>query len=154
MPIDRLTQKVAQFKQAHHGQENVLMRILAKFDLDKFILLKERLTCMWNEKLYNRLGDLNIKQDLQKLKALRQVTYLKQLKAYDSLLQQLKLRSCVPAAEEKMLLDGLKLVLDNGWTVGTQEIEQLMQMCHLDQHQIKDPEFKQFFDCLVDNFGE
>lgn len=53
----------------HSGCESDLERILAKVDLDKFILLKERLTCVWNEKLYDRLGDLNIKDDLRKLKA-------------------------------------------------------------------------------------
>ena len=58
----------------------------------------------------------------------------------------------MPAAEEKMLLDGLKLVLDNGWTVGAQEIEQLMTMCHLDLTEMKDPDFRQFIDCLRENF--
>ena len=67
--VEKLTQKVARFKKVHSGCESDLGRILAKVDLDKFILLKERLTCVWNEELYNRLGDLNIKQDLRKLKA-------------------------------------------------------------------------------------
>jgi hypothetical protein len=34
----------------------------------------------------------------------------------------LKSRDSIPVAEEKMLLDGLKLILDNGWTVGEIEI--------------------------------
>jgi len=53
----------------HKGCESDLERTLAKVDLDKFILLKERLTCIWNESLYDRIGDLNIKEDLRKLKA-------------------------------------------------------------------------------------
>lgn len=73
--MERLTERVAKFKRVHSGCESDLERILAKVDLDKFILLKERLTCVWNEKLYERLGDLNIKDDLRKLKAQRQQKY-------------------------------------------------------------------------------
>jgi hypothetical protein len=108
---------VAKFKHVHQGCESDLSRILAKVDLDKFILLKERLTCVWNEQLYSGKGDLNIKQDLRKLKAQRQKLYLQQVAAYNGLLESLRQRDCIPVAEEKMLLDGLKLVLDNGWTI-------------------------------------
>lgn len=68
-PVERLTSRVAQFKRKHKECESDLEKTLKKVDLDKFILLKERLTCVWNEKLYDRLGALNIKDDLRKLKA-------------------------------------------------------------------------------------
>ena len=116
--VEKLTQKVGRFKKVHSGCEYSLERVLKKIDLDKFILLKERLTCAWNESLYDKMGDLNIRDDLRKLKAQRQARYLSQVAAYDKLLEQLKVRDCIPVAEEKMLLDGLKLILDNGWTVG------------------------------------
>lgn len=48
-PVEKLTKNVTKFKKAHSGCETDLERILAKVDLDKFILLKERLTCVWNE---------------------------------------------------------------------------------------------------------
>jgi hypothetical protein len=31
------------------GRESELNRILEKVELDKFILIKEKLTCVWNE---------------------------------------------------------------------------------------------------------
>lgn len=43
----------------------------------------------------------------------------------------LKERDSIPVAEEKMLMDGLKLILDNGWTLGEPEMIQLMEMCGL-----------------------
>ncbi len=52
-------------------------------------------------------------------------------------------------SEEKMLLDGLKLVLDNGWTVGAQEMEQLMQMCNLKTKTFEDEDFTQFYKFLT-----
>jgi hypothetical protein len=45
------------------------------------------------------------------------------VQAYEGLLEYLRVRKCIPVAEEKMLLDGLKLVLDNGWTIGRAEME-------------------------------
>ena len=48
--------------------ENNLERILAKVDLDKFILLKERMTCAWSEE---DSGQLNMKNEMRKLKSLR-----------------------------------------------------------------------------------
>lgn len=41
-----------------------------------------------------------------------------QKRAYDDVLNFVKQRNSIPVAEEKMLMDGFKLVLDNGWTLG------------------------------------
>lgn len=67
------------------------------------------------------------------------------MQAYEDLLEQLRVRKCIPVAEEKMLLDGLKLVLDNGWTVGTAEMGQLMEMCNLKSKVFDDENFMHFF---------
>jgi hypothetical protein len=40
-------------------------------------------------------------------------------------------RGSIPVAEEKMLLDGVKMVLDNGWTIQDEEMLQLFDMCKL-----------------------
>lgn len=45
-----------------------------------------------------------------------------------------------------MLLDGLKLVLDNGWTVETEEVLQLCDMCGLKQKVFVSREFRQFLE--------
>ena len=42
--------------------------------------------------------------------------------AYSNVLEFVKERNSIPVAEEKMLMDGLKLVLDNGWTLGESEM--------------------------------
>jgi hypothetical protein len=34
----------------------------------------------------------------------------------------MKERESIPVAEEKMLMDGLKIILDNGWTLGESEM--------------------------------
>jgi hypothetical protein len=65
----------------------------------------------------------------------------------------LKLRKdIVPIKEEKMLCDGLKLVLDNGWTVDKPEMEELMEMCGLKTKVFEDEDFKTFFLFLIEKF--
>ena len=43
-----------------------------------------------------------------------------------------------------MLLDGLKVILDNGWTVGPQEIAELLALCGLTVNNIEDIEFQKY----------
>lgn len=74
------------------------------------------------------------------------------MQAYDDLLESLRLRNCIPVAEEKMLLDGLKLVLDNGWTIEGPEMRQLMQMCNLESLKFEDENFRDFFEFLRVHF--
>lgn len=51
-----------------------------------------------------------------------------------------------------MLLDGLKLVLDNGWTIEGPEMRQLMQMCNLESLKFEDENFRDFFEFLRVHF--
>ena len=55
---------------------------------------------------------------------------------------------CHPLAEEKQLLDCLKVVLDNGWTVGTDELLQLFDMLELRSKVIVKEEFQGFLQFL------
>ena len=59
----------------------------------------------------------------------RKTLFIRQRQAYDNVLAYLKERKTYPVAEEKMLMDGIKIVLDNGWTISEQEMIQLMEMC-------------------------
>ena len=52
----------------------------------------------------------------------------KQREAYCKCLEYIGIRGSIPLAEEKQLLDGLKLVLDNGWTIKTEELLQLFDL--------------------------
>ncbi len=47
-----------------------------------------------------------------------------------------------------MLLDGLKLILDNGWTIGEIEIIQLMEMCGLKSKVYMDEKYMAFLEFL------
>lgn len=67
--------------------------------------------------------------------------------AYKNVLEFIKVRGhVIPVAEEKMLLDGLKLVLDNCWTIRTDEFLQLCDLCGLKQKVQVSHEFEQFLE--------
>ena len=56
---------------------------------------------------------------------------LAQREGYQQILVYIKERAGHPMAEEKQLLDCLKLVLDNGWTVGREELIKLFDLLEL-----------------------
>ena len=51
--------------------------------------------------------------------------------SYYKLLQFIKERDSLPVAEEKQILDGIKLILDNGYIVRDQEILQIFDFVGL-----------------------
>lgn len=46
----------------------------------------------------------------------------KQKEAYELVLQFVKERNSKPVKEEKQILDGIKIILDNGWIMQTEEL--------------------------------
>lgn len=62
------------------------------------------------------------------------------------MLVYIKERDGHPLAEEKQLLDCLKLVLDNGWTVGTEEMLKLFDMLELNTKVCVTEEFSAFIE--------
>ena len=58
----------------------------------------------------------------------------------------IKERDGHPLAEEKQLLDCLKVVLDNGWTVGTEELLKLFDMLDLSNKVTVSEEFTAFIE--------
>lgn len=52
-------------------------------------------------------------------------------------------------AEEKQLLDGLKLVLDNGWTVQIKELIQLFDLLRLKQKVRVDEKNAEFLEFVI-----
>ena len=91
---------------------------------------------------------MQIKEDIRQKKVQRKKEFIHQKQAYDKVLQYLKSRDSIPVAEEKMLLDGLKLILDNGWTIGEIEIIQLMEMCGLKTKVYMDEKYMAFLEFL------
>ena len=61
----------------------------------------------------------------------------------------IKERDGHPLAEEKQLLDCLKLVLDNGWTVGTEELLKLFDLLELKQKVVVSEEFSAFIEFCI-----
>ena len=71
-----------------------------------------------------------------------------QREGYQNILVYIKERGAHrhPLAEEKQLLDCLKLVLENGWTVGTGELLKLFDMLDLKSKVVVSDEFQTFIE--------
>lgn len=66
------------------------------------------------------------------------------------MLVYIKERDGHPLAEEKQLLDCLKLVLDNGWTVRIEELIKLFDMLELNKKVVVTEEFSAFIEfCML-----
>lgn len=90
---------------------------MEKVKLDKTILFREKLETIWKDQLYITDSDA-LKYDLIKQKAKRRELHQKQVESYKTLLTFIKERGALPVAEEKQILDALKIVLDNQWVLG------------------------------------
>ena len=64
------------------------------------------------------------------------------------MLVYIKERDGHPLAEEKQLLDCLKVVLDNGWTVGTDELLKLFDLLELSKKVVVHEDFSNFLEFL------
>ena len=69
-----------------------------------------------------------------------------QREGYQQMLVYIKERDGHPMAEEKQLLDCLKLVLDNGWTVGNEELIKLFDLLELRRKVVVSEEFQAFIE--------
>ena len=155
-PVDKLSCRLAKFREAlRAGEENLNLKV-DKFNLDKYILLKEKMNCIWKEELFERPGPASIKATVRKIQALRSKVYEHQKQAYTNVLNFIKVRGYTPVAEEKMLLDGIKIVLDNGWTVREEEMLELFDLCGLKQKIFISGEHRKFLEFIfvvTENFA-
>ena len=92
--------------------------------LDKLILLNAKREVLWNDETKQNTIQKMITDD----KKLRQEKNLKQKDAYCQMLLFVKRRGTNPLEEERQILDGLKIILENGWSVETQELLRFFQM--------------------------
>ena len=123
---------------------------MAKVSLDKVILMKEKLKTMHQEQLFNhssRTDDFH--KHLRKQQQQRLVENTRQKEAYCKCLDYVGTRGVIPLAEEKQLLDGLKLVLDNGWTVQTKELLQLFDLLRLKEKVCVDDKNEGFLEFVM-----
>eukprot|EP00347_Sterkiella_histriomuscorum_P011921 403370583 len=135
-PINKLSRTLQRYKNQREQSEEQLIRTIEKVKLDKTILFREKIETIWKDQLYITDSDA-LKYDLLKQKTKRKDQYLKQVDSYNILLKFLKERASLPVAEEKQILDALKIVLDNQWVVGQQEILQIFDLVGLNNGKIK-----------------
>lgn len=93
-----------------------------------------------------KTGPFDIKGELREKKQQRNILNLTQREGYAKMLVYIKERDGHPLAEEKQLLDCLKLVLENGWTVGTGELLKLFDMLELKTKVVVSEEYTAFIE--------
>lgn len=118
-PVFRVSNALNQYKTQRKKAEDNLVKTIQKVNLDKMILLKEQQRVIWNaEDQESNLVQANIK----KQRAQRFLLNQKQRRAYMQVLQFLKARGTAPMQEEKQIMDGIYILLQNGWTIKTDEL--------------------------------
>lgn len=118
-PVFKVSNALNQYKAQRNKAEDVLVKTIQKVNLDKMILLKEKQRVIWNAvEQESNLVQANIK----KQRAQRFLLNQKQRKAYMQVLQFLKTRGTAPMQEEKQIMDGIYILLQNGWTIKTDEL--------------------------------
>ena len=128
-PFSRLSTTMGKIKTTQAEKEVSLKAQLTKVELDKYILMKEKLEAIWNDKLYRLTGPYDIKQDMSRQKQTRAAFNAVQKEGYMRVLEFVKERKQIPLAEEKPALNGMQR-----WRrkrgIGT-EVEKLAsQFCH------------------------
>jgi hypothetical protein len=74
---------------------------------------------------------VHIQNKMKKNRAQRFVLNQKQKKAYQQILQLLQERGTEPVQEEMQIMDGLFYMLNNGWTILTDELLQAFDIIEL-----------------------
>ena len=105
---------------------------MEKVRLDKTILIKEKLDTIWGSSNYKE-----VKNEIERCKQKRQEVNIEQREAYLQLLKFLKERrgppggTALPVAEEKQILDAIKIVLENGYCLGDFELLEIFDLIGL-----------------------
>ena len=70
--FSKLIDKMQKIKKTQFAKETNLKRTLNKVDLDKHVLMHEKLETIWNDKLYRLTGPYDIKSDIIRQKMQRE----------------------------------------------------------------------------------
>ena len=124
-PVAKLSKALQQYKTERIGTEDALIKCIKKVNLDKAILFKEKQGVLWGDFNDNSkekaLDQTMLEMELRREKQLRHDLNVRQKEAYFKLLEFMKERGTKPVQEEKQILDGIKIVLDNGYIMRTEE---------------------------------
>ena len=118
---------------------------MEKVKLDKTILIKEKMNSIWSKDDYNNSKE--VQYEIEKCKQKRHDVNIRQKEAYNLLLAFIKDRkrltfittikpikdgdrtsTLLPSAEEKQILDAIKIILDNGYTLSERELLQIFNL--------------------------
>lgn len=124
-PVGKLSHALQQYKSERIGTEDDLIKCIQKVNLDKAILFREKQGVLWKDADDQR--QTSLEEALRKEKQMRHDLNKKQKDAYDLVLQFMKERNTKPVQEEKQILDGIKIILENGWILQTEEMLQLFE---------------------------
>lgn len=116
----KLSKALQQYKSERIGTEEDLIKCIQKVNLDKAILFREKQSVLWKDAADQR--QTSLEEALRKEKQMRHELNRKQKDAYELVLQFMKERNTKPVQEEKQILDGIKIILENGWILQTEEI--------------------------------
>lgn len=119
-PVAKLSQALQQYKSERIGTEDDLIKCIQKVNLDKAILFREKRGVLWKDADDQR--QTSLEEALRKEKQMRLELNKKQKDAYELVLQFMKERNTKPVQEEKQILDGIKIILENGWILQTEEM--------------------------------
>jgi len=119
-PVAKLSKALQQYKSERIGTEEDLIKCIQKVNLDKAILFREKQSVLWKDAADQR--QTSLEEALRKEKQMRHELNRKQKDAYELVLQFMKERNTKPVQEEKQILDGIKIILENGWILQTEEI--------------------------------
>ena len=143
-PVNRLARTLRRYKEKRLKSEDELVKVMEKVKLDKGILLKEKIDSIWGS-MGDKSNFKEVKHEIDMCKQRRHELNTRQREAYLELLRHLKNRrggireakgtgitiEQLPVAEEKQLLDALKIVLENGYCIGDYELVQIFDMIGL-----------------------
>lgn len=145
--VAKLSETIGKAKRLRKQEEHQLKKKLAKVSLDNGILLQEKLESIWNPDA-TKYGSSEIRAKIFKRKEKRKALNVDQIQAYQLILKYAKERTALPLAEEKQILDCLKLILENGWIVGDEELIKLFAVLDLKSKIVVTESAKDFFKFL------
>ena len=100
--------------------------MIKKVNLDKAISIKEKHKILWDEN--TSFDQRHLENNLKKAQLGRFQNNEKQKEKYNLVLKFLKERGGIPMQEEQQILDGLKIILDNGWVITSDELLKYLEL--------------------------
>jgi hypothetical protein len=125
------TDSVQGFNQARLKENQKLMDILSKIDLERPLILKQKVALIQNdhEKFRNRMHSLkkfeNFRQSVESSRRSRQIQSKKQGVAYMNIIETFRIKRYKPSLGEIEVLDFWKQMVDLGWVITKNDLSEI-----------------------------